>query len=200
MNKGCLITFEGLDGSGKSTMAYKTFKYLAENMVQCALESEPTSKFKELIVNDTKLTAEAEAFLFLADRIQHIEETIKPYLQQGLVVIIDRYMDSTYAYQCFAGMNKYTSIVETVNKDASITPDLTFYLDIPVEVSNNRARVKNKFEYKPDIYKRNVKNGYDFLAKKENRFITIDATKPEEEVWNIIKQHLDEVIAKVKHK
>lgn len=200
MNKGYLITFEGLDGSGKSTMAYRAFKYLAENMIQCALESEPTSKFKELIVNDTKLTAEAEAFLFLADRIQHIEERIKPYLQQGSIVIIDRYMDSTYAYQCFAGMNKYTSIIETINKDASIKPDLTFYLNIPVETSNERAKIKNKFENKSDIYKRNVKNGYDFLAKKEDRFVIIDATKSEEEVWNLIKKRLDNIISSLKKK
>ena len=200
MNSGYLITFEGLDGAGKSTMAKKAFEYLADNMIQCALESEPTAKFKSLIVNDSKLTAEAEALLFLADRIQHIEERIKPYLREGRVVILDRYMDSTYAYQCFAGMNKYTSLVETLNRDISIIPNKTFYLDISVETSNKRAKDKNKFEDKPDVYKRNVKNGFDFLAKKNDRFVVIDANRSSEEVWADIQAHLDLLITKYKKK
>lgn len=189
---GYLLTFEGIDGSGKSTMAKKAFDYIADHPIQAILTSEPTSKFKELIVN-TDLDPDAEALLFLADRAQHIKEVIKPALYANKVVIVDRFIDSTFAYQCMAGFCTLSSQIESIHKSLTLKPNLTIYLKIDEETSNARAKNRNKFEEKDSKYKQNVIKGYDLISS-EPRVVTIDATLPEEEVWNQIKAIIDEKI------
>jgi len=214
MAKGHLITFEGTEGCGKSTHAKlleKYFKSLGKRVL-LTLEpgaTKPGKEMRKILLNmEEPLAQNAELFLFAADRAQHVEEVIKPALEAGTIVICDRFIDSTVAYQI--GARKLAEeLVRYVNAVSSggLIPDLTFLLDVSPMVGLPRAiaasskesgKVKkvDRFEKEKLAFHNDVRNMYLELAKNDpQRIKVVDTEKPDlntvqDEIKRIAKEHL----------
>jgi len=207
MNK--LITFEGIEGSGKSTQMRLIAQYLIEKHVPLLITQEPSGtdmgrKIGGILFNRGHyyMCAETEAFLFCAARAQHVREMIIPALNQDNIVLCDRFSDATYAYQGAArGLNP--EFIRVINEYSSmgLKPNLTLLFDLPAEVGLHRAlerdnRLKDssfsdRFERENLNFHNKVREGYLNILKKEpERFCLIDATgdinKIQEEVRRCI--------------
>lgn len=196
--KGALITFEGVEGSGKTTQASILFERLREMGNDVALFREPGStetgeKIRRLLLQkgENPPSPMAELFLYGAARAQLVNEKIAPALKRGAVVICDRYADSSLAYQ---GMARSLGLeaVESINQLATsnLKADLTILLDCPPEVSLKRLRPAEEadrfHEEKMDFHTA-VRYAYLFLAVKEPaRFFVVDARKGVEELKETI--------------
>jgi len=196
------ISFEGIDFCGKTTQVELLKKYLLNNNKKVEIIREPGgTKISETIRNvlldksHNKMYMETEIFLFSASRAQLVREKIRPYLENGFYVISDRFHDSTTAYQGF-GRGIPLDIVEKINMLAigDTIPDLTYFINIPVEEAEKRKSMKEKNELdRIEISEREffekVKHGYLDIAKKEKRYRIIDGTQNIEEIHNqIIKE------------
>ena len=144
MNKrGIFVCIEGIDASGKTTHARKLVENLRGKNFDAVYTTEPTSgeigKFirNHVLQGQERVSSIMEALLFAVDRIEHVENTIKPALQEGKTVVSDRYVYSSLAYQGAAGLD--LKWIEEINKFA-IQPDLTIYIDIPAEVVFERLK------------------------------------------------------------
>ena len=204
------ITFEGGEGSGKSTQIKNVLQYLEEREYRCLITREPGGteiggQIRKILksVNSEKLVSKAELMLFLADRVQHIEWVIGPALERGDVVLCDRYFDSTFAYQGTA-RNLKVDLRELHQMFEVPIPDLTFLLDLPPSLGLSRAwsqinsggrdRTQVRFEEEQLSFHEDLRRGYLHLATKEpNRFCVIDAKFTEENVWQQIKKVLDTI-------
>lgn len=182
------VTLEGGDGSGKSTLASMLLDYVNNHYGQAILTRQPNGKFREFILNSS-LVPEAECLLFYAERIQQSKNFLKPTLDKNIIIISDRYMDSSYAYQVY-GKFVDPSLVETLNKFIVI-PDLTFFLDIEPEKALARTTDPNKFEALGLNFHKRVYKGYKALANTSDRIITIDANRSLEEVFDDICLYFD---------
>lgn len=183
-NKGLFVVFEGGDGSGKSTQS-KMLEHTLKNLgFAVTLTREPGGTgaglaMREILLNreELMLTKKAEMFLFLADRAQHVETVIRPALDAGRIVICDRYEASTIAYQSFAsGLDR--GILEQFSAYAagSLKPDVVLFLDVPVELGLERAKLidRNRFEDQAIDYHLKVREGY--LAQADKSWVMIDGT------------------------
>ena len=138
------ITFEGINGSGKTTQSRKLFEYLNGIGKDVVLTKEPGGggeycmSLREILLKTKNMSKLAELFLLYSARVEHIKNVIGPALKAGKIVICDRYIDSTFAYQC-VGDKEMDEIVEYLNdKIKLVIPDITFLIDIPVSVSESR--------------------------------------------------------------
>lgn len=200
-----LVSIEGGEGCGKSTQIKLIEEYLKTNHFDYILTREPGGtdvgeKIRNILLHDkTDLTPETEFLLFSASRSKLIKDVIKPALAEGKVVVMDRFFDSSYAYQGYAG-NLDLKDVDNITKFAigDLTVDLTILLDISYEdgmgrKSNDEA-LKNfdRIEQKGKIYHDKVRGGYLELAKKNpERIFVVDARKTKEEVFEIIKNEFE---------
>lgn len=198
------ITFEGIDFSGKSTQVELLFKYLLQQGKKVQIIREPggteISEIVRTILLDkthNKMSMETELFLFSASRAQLVREKIRPYLEQGIYVILDRFHDSTTAYQGF-GRGIPLDTVAHINKLAigNTIPDVTFFLDIPVEEADKRKKQHSRNELdrieisSNEFYER-VRKGYLYLAENESRFKVLDGTLKEDEIH---KKIIEEIV------
>jgi dTMP kinase len=191
--KGFLISFEGIDGSGKSTQARKLYEFLKEEGYEVSLYRDPGStplaeQIREMIINYT-MDPITELLLFESARSSLVWEKIFPDLTSGKIVIVDRFIDSTTAYQGY-GREINLGTVSILNHIATRgrKPDLTFILNLPLELALQRLKEqKTKFE-EPNYLKR-VRDGYlqIFYSEKERDIRLIDASRSEEEVFEEIK-------------
>jgi dTMP kinase len=172
--KGIFLTFEGVEGSGKSTQAKLFVEWLKENGKEVLFLREPGSTNigeeirKILLSKENKgLSPETELFLFLASRAQLVREKIIPALKEGKVVVLDRYIDSTLAYQGY-GDELPIELIEEMNKfaTAGLLPDLTFLLDLDIDEGLKKAGMKDRIEEKGIQFHRKVREGYHKLAEK----------------------------------
>ncbi|TVQ02140.1 MAG: dTMP kinase [Balneolaceae bacterium] len=181
-----LITFEGIDGCGKSTQIDLLKKYLDTVKAGYSVLREPggteiSEKIRSLLLHDSgDMDPVTELLLFSAARSQLIREKVIPLLNENKIVILDRFFDSTTAYQGYGRKSADLESIFTLNRMAShqVTPRLTFYLRITPEMAARRTQNSQKDRMERsgiDFFKR-VVEGYDELAKKEDRFLTIDAT------------------------
>lgn len=179
------ITFEGIDGCGKSTQIELVRDYLiAENYEVIMLREPGGTDFAErireiLLHSEDKLSAESELFLFEAARADVTKKIIKPELSNGKIVICDRYYDSTTAYQGFGREFDIKEVIK-INEFATggLKPDITFYLNISSKTANIRTgnKLKDKIEDSGDGFFERVIEGYKYLCKNEpERIIEIDA-------------------------
>lgn len=197
------ITFEGIEGSGKTTQA----KLLAENLRSkdhsVLLTREPggsaiSEKIREILIDpeNTAMAATTECLLYAASRAQHVNQMILPALAAGKIVISDRFTDATLAYQGF-GRKLPLEMLRQLNEIATggLVPDLTFLLDLPAEVGLSRARKRrhqlDRLEQEAIDFHRHVRNGYLELASLSDRFEVIDASDPIEVIHDKIKIVLD---------
>ena len=200
------ITFEGLDFSGKSTQVRLLSETLARERYHILVLREPGGteigeKIRTILLDKgiTGMTNVAELFLFSASRSQLVEEVIRPALEGGLVVLCDRFFDSLTAYQ---GWGKGVSLdtVRVINRCASsgLTPDMTFFLDIPVsEVERRMHRshaATDRMESNGLQFYERAREGYLDIAKNERRFRVIDGLQSidviQETVWTAVSEFL----------
>lgn len=195
------ITFEGIEGSGKSTQSKKLHEFFISQKTPSILTREPGgTKASELIrailidENLEKLEAKTELFLNFSARLEHVEKLIKPSLAQGKIVISDRFFDSTYAYQGSAFGLDEKLIDEVKNMTVgSFEPDITFLIDVPVEVAFERIVNRpdnNRYEKLGLEFHQKVRDGFLQLAKKNPRIKKIDGTKDPQEIFAEITQIL----------
>lgn len=204
--KGIFITFEGLEGSGKSTHVGLLASRLKENNYSIKVTREPGgTRIGELIRQITlsrdnvDLTAVAESYLMAASRAQHVREIIRPAIDNGLIVISDRFLDSSLSYQGH-GRELGEDNIFRMNEMAidGVFPVLTIYLDIDPEVGIKRRNGTGKIDrldlQQEDFYVR-VQKGYKALAEKyKSRYCIVDSTREISEVSEIIWQKVKSII------
>jgi len=191
--KGFLISLEGIDGSGKSTQARKLYEFLKEEGYEVSLYRDPGStplaeQIRELIIN-YPMDPTTELLLFESARSSLVWEKIFPDLTGGKIVIVDRFIDSTTAYQGY-GREINLGTVSILNHIAirGRKPDLTFILNLPLELALQRLEEK-KTKFEEQNYLKKVRDGYlqIFYSEKERDIRLIDASRSEEEVFEEIK-------------
>lgn len=195
-----LVTFEGIDGCGKSTQIELLKEYLSKKGYSHHLFREPggteiSEKIRSLLLHETKNMAPVtELLLFSAARSQLVREKIIPLLQENEIVILDRFYDSTTAYQGYGRESVSLEDIKAINRIAtkSTVPDVTFYLKIsPAEAARRTsAAEKDRMENSGITFFEKVASGYDKLAENSRRYFTIDATKSQE----IIHQDIIEIL------
>ena len=197
------ITFEGPDGSGKTTQVKRIGRKLIEKGFDIVYTREPggteiSDQVREILMNmkNKQMCPRTEILLFCAARAQLVEEVIRPALQSGKIVISDRYADSTLAYQGYGHGFEQETLKQLLNfATGNLWPDLTFLLDIPAE-KGLRRRINNQEEWnRMDDYQlafhERVRNGYhQLVAADPQRWEIIDADQSEEAVENEIMQRL----------
>ncbi len=198
MSRGLFITFEGVEGSGKTTQAELLGEALSARNAVVVREpggTELGERMREvLLFGGMQIDAEAEMYLFMAARGQLIAEVIRPGLEAGQVVIADRYHDSTLAYQG-GGRGLVTTWPPSFPK-----PDVTFLLELPVEGGRLRQIVAGKkadrLESEASDFHERVAFAYSKLATAEpNRFVRVDARDTRENVQSIVRQRVDALLA-----
>ena len=204
MKKGYFITFEGADGCGKTTQSKLVQEYLENSGYEVIWTREPGAKglgqnIRELLLHyDGEVAPMCEAFLFLADRAQHIEHLIKPAVNAGKIVICDRHTDSTIAYQGY-GRGEDIKQLKYLNSLATgdIKPDLTFVFDVSTEVAQKRVGdEKDRMESAGMEFHKKVRYGYLEIAKQEpDRVKVIDANNGIDKVFEDTKRVLNNFLS-----
>lgn len=202
------ITFEGIEGCGKTTQLKRFANRLKGLGISLITTLEPGGTrigrdIRKILLDarNKNLSPLTELFLYAADRAQHVEEIIKPALEEGKWVVCDRFFDATVAYQGIA-RGQDMGLIGILNEEAAqgIQPDITFLLDCPVHMGLKRALKRNeaqtqkgqdRFEREALDFHRSVREGYLELARKnQDRFVIIDTTHPKDEVEEKIFQHM----------
>lgn len=210
------ITFEGVEGSGKTTQIQRLKKYLTQKGIPCTVTREPGGvpigeKIRRILLdpNHHKMVPMAELFLYEAARAQHVKEVIKPFLKKGRIVLCDRFSDATLAYQGY-GRRIDLKWIARLNRLASqgIKPDVTFLLDCPTDLGLKRALHRNqtlkqereeRFEREEIQFHQRVRKGYFAIAKKEpRRMKVIDTREGEERVFEKIRKIVDNLLIGIK--
>lgn len=183
--KGAFITFEGCEGSGKSTQLKLLTQYLDQNKKPYLLTREPggsaiAEQIRTIILDgkNSEMSDECEALLYAAAREQHLKEIVIPALEKGLLVLCDRYVDSSLAYQG-AARGLGAEYIESINMHAvkKYPPDLTVFLDIPPEAAFKRkhgADKDDRIEQQGLEFHNKVYAGYLALAEKYPRICRVD--------------------------
>ena len=191
---GVFICFEGIDGSGKTSYSRFVVEYLKSNGHDAVYTTEPTRysipgrKLRESFFAPERLSVEEEFRLFLEDRIIHLKDEVIPQMNDGKIVVTDRYYFSSVAYQGARGLD-WRYILEE-NEKVSIVPDVVLLLDLPVDVAisriaNDRVEGVNTFEKKENLQR--VNEIYSTLTEMfPNLFRVVDVNKPLSDVKDII--------------
>ena len=202
-NNGLFISFEGGEGSGKSTQIKLISKSLKKDNLSYILTREPggtpvSEEIRKILVSGKveKLDSYSELLCFTASRRQHLKEIIIPALDSGQIVICDRYIDSTLVYQGFVG-GVCTEQISKLHNDFcyNLYPDLTILLDIDPKIGLNRKKFSNlnedRFENQNFEFHDKVRQKYLELSKLyKDRFITVDAKLDEIKIFNLIKKRI----------
>ena len=210
MGRGLFITLEGGDGAGKSTQMKNIEKYFTDRGYTCIRSREPGGtaigeKLREILLDtaNSEMSDVTEMMIYAAARAQHVREFIRPALERGEIVICDRFVDSSIAYQA-CGRN-LGDMVATVNSYAidGVMPDITFWMDIDPEAG--RKRIGNREDSELDRLEREkmdfhyrVYDGYSRLCEEDSeRVKRIDATGTIEEIKDEIFGYLDELCTRL---
>ena len=191
------VSFEGADGSGKSTQAQLLYDALAAEGCDVVLTREPGGtelgeRTRELVLNGPEMGAWAEAALYAASRAEHVEEVIRPALDHGAIVVCDRYIDSSLAYQ---GVGRGLGVEEILQLNIAVTggllPDVTFLLLLDPEVAAGRWTEQDRLERAGLELQQRVDAAYRGLAERfPERIVTVNADRPADEIGNEIRERL----------
>jgi dTMP kinase len=216
MGMGRFISFEGIEGCGKTTQIKLAGEYLKQSHIPCIITEEPGGtpigrRIREILLNkepDEEICKETELLLFSAARAQHVKDVIVPALKEGTVVLCDRFYDATIAYQGF-GRGLDVNFIRALKgfSSSNLKPGLTLLFDLPVEVGLQRAmhrisRMKeglaeDRFEREDLEFHRRVREGYLFLARQDNkRFRIIDSARDIETIHREVCVHLSKSMDK----
>lgn len=199
INRGLFITFEGVDGCGKTTQMDLLAKYLQTQGYEVVITREPGAKglgekIREILLHyDGEVSSKAESFLFLADRAQHIDKIVNPAIENGKIVLCDRHTDSTIAYQGYGrGVNidKLRMLNNLATGDRK--PDITFVFDIDIETSMSRVgQEKDRMESSGVEFFNNVRKGFLEIAKQEpERVKVINSDKSIDEIHREVLEYI----------
>ena len=202
--RGKFVTFEGCDGCGKSTQLKMLSEYLQKENIAHVFTREPggskiAEAIREILLNgkNAEMTDECEALLYAAARMQHLHDKVEPALAQGTLVICDRYVDSSLAYQAYArGLG--TDFIEKINAAAlgQYAPDVTIFIDLTPEAAFQRksgADENDRLEQAGMAFHQRVYAGYKQLAKDyPNRIVCVDGTQSPDGVFADVLQILKE--------
>ena len=199
-----LITFEGIEGSGKSTQARRAAERFRDRAPGLLLEREPGgtavgSAIRKILLDpgNGRLDPLAELMLLEADRRQHVAETLAPALARGVLVLCDRFTDATFAYQA-GGRGIDPEIVARIDgwSVGSVRPDLTLLFDCPAELGLARARARDggradRFEAEETEFHRRVRGAYLEIARREPaRVRVVDSTRPPDDVFGDVEREI----------
>lgn len=206
--QGIFITFEGPEGAGKTTILQKLGMELQQKGMAIVMTREPggiriAEQIREVILNknNTEMDPRTEALLYAAARRQHLVEKVLPALDKGAIVLCDRFIDSSLAYQGYArgiGIDEVFSINRFAIED--VMPDLTVYFDVPVEVGlkriqENNGREVNRLDLEELDFHRKVREGFKLLKEKfPDRIHEIDANKEVNEVFQLAKEKIENIL------
>lgn len=202
MARGKFITFEGCDGCGKSTQLRLFSEYLTRNNIPHIFTREPgggkiSEAIREILLSgkNMEMTDECEALLYAASRVQHLSDRVEPALAEGKLVICDRYVDSSFAYQAYArGLG--VDFIGKINAFAveKYLPDATVFIELTPEeafLRKHGADQNDRLELAGMDFHKRVYEGYCALAKNEpNRFIQIDGRQTPEKIFEDILKAL----------
>ena len=198
--KGNLISFEGIEGSGKSTQLNEVYKFLKKRKIKCIKTREPggtrlAEKIRKLIIKDLKNNEDnlTELLLLFAARSNHFLK-IKKLIKRGYLVLCDRYIDSTYAYQHYEqGQDiKLINFLQNLISKKSF-PKITFFIDVPVKISKLRVKGRgrlDRFDQYGEKKLNKLRKSFINLTKKHNRIIKIDGTKNKKDITIQIVNYL----------
>ena len=204
MSRGLFITLEGPDGSGKSTQIEYMKDYFCEEGLDCVFTREPGGteigeKLRTIILDkeNNEMCDMAEALLYAASRAQHVSELIKPALEAGKIVVCDRYVDSSIAYQGYG--RQLGDKVRKINDFAIMgcIPDVTFLFEVDPRVGKNRIKSDglDRLESEKLMFHNRVYKGYIEMAKLEpERIIPVDGTCSREEIRDTVREHIEKII------
>ena len=204
MKRGIFITFEGGEGSGKSTQIGFVASYFRRKGRKILLVREPGStligeRIRKILLDPKNgaMSVKTELFLYLAARAQLVDQVILPALKKGTVVISDRYEDSTIVYQGYAGglpLNQLKQIVKAARGE--VMPQLTFLLDVDVRKGLKRSGRRDRVEKKSLNFHERIRQGFLTLSKQNpKRFAVISSEISKQEVQKKIKANLDHVFS-----
>lgn len=204
--QGIFISFEGIDGVGKTTQVERLRAYVEAQGRECVVTREPGGTvlgvaIRELLLggvedSDADIAPRAEALLFAADRAQHVAEVIRPALERGAVVITDRYLDSSLAYQA-GGRELTAGEIRDLSMWATceLLPNRTYLLDLdPVQSHARLQHDEDRMESAGNDFQRRTRQAFLDLAKAESqRFRVIDASQSIDEVWAHIQSDFAQI-------
>lgn len=189
------ISFEGTEGVGKTTLIRKLFDYFQQQGKDVILTREPggtplAEQIRSLLLSvnhDEAMSNDTELLLMYAARAQHLQNVILPALAEGKIVLCDRFVDSSFAYQC-AGRGLSRDKLQVLNENfVERMPDITFWLDAPIEVGMNRARERgalDRFEQEKVVFFESVRSGFSEIHMRDStRMKRLDATQTPEQVF-----------------
>ncbi len=200
--RGKFITFEGIEGSGKSSQVKLLIQYLDQHQLPYVQTREPggtpiAEAIRNILLDPacSEMLPETELLLYNASRAQHTGELILPALLEGKIVICDRYYDSTYAYQG-AARDLDMKIIDTLTAYATFNtvPDITFLLDVPVQVGLSRIKNRSldRLEQEAFSFHQKVREQFLFIAKKQPaRYLVLDGTNAPEDIHQDILRALN---------
>lgn len=202
---GWFIVFEGGEGTGKSTHAKRLATTLTALGHDVVVTREPggthvAEQIRAILLDpdNTQLPDTAEALLFAAARADHAANVIRPALDRGAVVICDRYIDSSVAYQGLArglGEARIRDLSEWATH--GLLPDLTIYMEVPVEASHGRRDSDDRIETQSDRFHTEVIEGFEHIARANTgRKLIVDATEPKDEVELVIRREVETLLGR----
>lgn len=206
--KSIFISFEGVEGSGKTTQMNMLHAHLLRMKIDVMATHEPGGtrlgeEIRRILLNPDfkEMHPYTETALYAADRAQHVHEIIRPALEKGKVVLCDRYIDSSLAYQGVArrvGMEGVQNLSEWVADD--LYPDLTILLEIPYKVGLRRLERRNidadRMEGQPETFHEQVQEAYKTLAKFfSHRFVSLNGADKPDRIHHLVMQHVLPLLA-----
>ncbi|MGC2874169.1 dTMP kinase [Ihubacter sp. mB4P-1] len=204
MEQGLFITMEGPDGSGKSTQIAYLKEYFDMRGIDSIFTREPGGtpigeKIRDIILDKAngEMCDMAEALLYAASRSQHVHQLIKPALSEGKIVICDRFIDSSIAYQGYG--RQLGDAVRVINELAieGCMPDITFLMELSPEIGKSRIKLEyqDRLELEKLEFHNRVFDGYQEIAQiYPERFVCVDAGRPKEVVRDEIYHHIDRLL------
>jgi len=200
------ITFEGPEGSGKTTQLRLLAAWLREGGHEVTCTREPggtpiSEAIRDVLLDPSRreMRPETEILLFSAARAQIVGQVIRPLLAEGAIVLCDRYADSTFAYQGYGrGLHLATLRIITAFATGGLVPDLTVYLDIPIEEGLRRkpAEEWNRLEAQALAFHQRVRDGYLAMTEAEpQRWLAVDAAATIEQVQMVIRERVERLVA-----